>query len=199
MHPPPKKNATKNRQNRKPDESSLRSVGAGIERQGGGVRLCLFPLGGRKSTWRECSLKRWEQGHAAKPGFRSLVVSPWACHCLASMRRGWSQCVACQSLDIASPPCSWLLSLLPSCSYGGGSFSFSNLIQGVTRRFSTEFELQPVRSLGPWGSCPRGPPPVSGGSRHSAPTERQGVFIRQWGSMWSGLLHVQRKLGIQTS
>lgn len=26
--------------------------------------------------------------------------------------------------------------------YGGGSFSFANLIQGVTRRFSTEFELQ---------------------------------------------------------
>lgn len=26
--------------------------------------------------------------------------------------------------------------------YGGGSFSFSNLIQGVTRRFSTEYELQ---------------------------------------------------------
>uniref|UniRef100_A0AAQ4RQ15 Aminopeptidase n=1 Tax=Gasterosteus aculeatus aculeatus TaxID=481459 RepID=A0AAQ4RQ15_GASAC len=29
--------------------------------------------------------------------------------------------------------------------YGGGSFSFSNLINGVTKRFSTEFELQQVR------------------------------------------------------
>ena len=31
--------------------------------------------------------------------------------------------------------------------YGGGSFSFSNLIAGVTKRFSTEFELQQVRQL----------------------------------------------------
>uniref|UniRef100_A0A7N8WQQ4 Aminopeptidase n=1 Tax=Mastacembelus armatus TaxID=205130 RepID=A0A7N8WQQ4_9TELE len=31
--------------------------------------------------------------------------------------------------------------------YGGGSFSFSNLINGVTKRFSTEFELQQVRYL----------------------------------------------------
>uniref|UniRef100_A0A672Q6S8 Aminopeptidase n=1 Tax=Sinocyclocheilus grahami TaxID=75366 RepID=A0A672Q6S8_SINGR len=30
--------------------------------------------------------------------------------------------------------------------YGGGSFSFSNLINGVTNRFSTEFELQQVLS-----------------------------------------------------
>lgn len=29
--------------------------------------------------------------------------------------------------------------------YGGGSFSFANLINGVTKRFSTEFELQQVR------------------------------------------------------
>uniref|UniRef100_A0A3P8Q7G1 Aminopeptidase n=1 Tax=Astatotilapia calliptera TaxID=8154 RepID=A0A3P8Q7G1_ASTCA len=29
--------------------------------------------------------------------------------------------------------------------YGGGSFSFSNLVNGVTKRFSTEFELQQVR------------------------------------------------------
>lgn len=38
---------------------------------------------------------------------------------------------------------------LPPCSYGGGSFSFSNLIQAVTRRFSTEYELQQVRSHSP--------------------------------------------------
>lgn len=31
--------------------------------------------------------------------------------------------------------------------YGGGSFSFSNLIQGVTRRFSTEFELQQLEQF----------------------------------------------------
>lgn len=31
--------------------------------------------------------------------------------------------------------------------YGGGSFSFSNLIQGVTRRFSTEFELQQLEEF----------------------------------------------------
>uniref|UniRef100_A0A671SNZ9 Aminopeptidase n=1 Tax=Sinocyclocheilus anshuiensis TaxID=1608454 RepID=A0A671SNZ9_9TELE len=31
--------------------------------------------------------------------------------------------------------------------YGGGSFSFSNLINGVTNRFSTEFELQQVCDL----------------------------------------------------
>ncbi|XP_075860867.1 aminopeptidase N [Microcebus murinus] len=31
--------------------------------------------------------------------------------------------------------------------YGGGSFSFSNLIQGVTRRFSTEFELQQLQQF----------------------------------------------------
>lgn len=31
--------------------------------------------------------------------------------------------------------------------YGGGSFSFSNLINGVTKRFSTEFELQQVCDL----------------------------------------------------
>ncbi|KAJ8797849.1 hypothetical protein J1605_017051 [Eschrichtius robustus] len=31
--------------------------------------------------------------------------------------------------------------------YGGGSFSFSNLIQAVTRRFSTEFELQQLEQF----------------------------------------------------
>ncbi|ERE79859.1 aminopeptidase N isoform X3 [Cricetulus griseus] len=31
--------------------------------------------------------------------------------------------------------------------YGGGSFSFANLIQGVTRRFSTEFELQQLEQF----------------------------------------------------
>uniref|UniRef100_A0A3P9H8D5 Aminopeptidase n=1 Tax=Oryzias latipes TaxID=8090 RepID=A0A3P9H8D5_ORYLA len=31
--------------------------------------------------------------------------------------------------------------------YGGGSFSFSNLISGVTERFSTEFELQQLRQF----------------------------------------------------
>ncbi|XP_032480172.1 aminopeptidase N [Phocoena sinus] len=31
--------------------------------------------------------------------------------------------------------------------YGGGSFSFSNLIQAVTRRFSTEFELQKLEQF----------------------------------------------------
>uniref|UniRef100_A0A9L0JQY8 Aminopeptidase n=1 Tax=Equus asinus TaxID=9793 RepID=A0A9L0JQY8_EQUAS len=30
--------------------------------------------------------------------------------------------------------------------YGGGSFSFSNLIRGVTRRFSTEYELKQAKS-----------------------------------------------------
>ena len=54
----PQKKCHEKQTNRKPDESSLRSVGAGIERQSSGVRPCLFPLGGRKSTWRECSLKR---------------------------------------------------------------------------------------------------------------------------------------------
>lgn len=38
-----------------------------------------------------------------------------------------------------------LFTLSPPHSYGGGSFSFSNLIQAVTRRFSTEYELQQVR------------------------------------------------------
>lgn len=38
------------------------------------------------------------------------------------------------------------LILPPLHSYGGGSFSFANLIQGVTRRFSTEYELQQVRT-----------------------------------------------------
>lgn len=31
--------------------------------------------------------------------------------------------------------------------YGGGSFSFANLINGVTRRFSTEFELQQLKQF----------------------------------------------------
>ncbi|XP_019216757.1 aminopeptidase Ey [Oreochromis niloticus] len=31
--------------------------------------------------------------------------------------------------------------------YGGGSFSFSNLINGVTKRFSTEFELQQLKEF----------------------------------------------------
>uniref|UniRef100_A0A8C6UH67 Aminopeptidase n=1 Tax=Neogobius melanostomus TaxID=47308 RepID=A0A8C6UH67_9GOBI len=31
--------------------------------------------------------------------------------------------------------------------YGGGSFSFSNLINGVTKRFSTEFELKQLRQF----------------------------------------------------
>ncbi|KAK6288401.1 hypothetical protein J4Q44_G00389000 [Coregonus suidteri] len=31
--------------------------------------------------------------------------------------------------------------------YGGGSFSFSNLLNGVTRRFSTEFELKQVGTV----------------------------------------------------
>ncbi|XP_039989347.1 aminopeptidase N-like [Xiphias gladius] len=31
--------------------------------------------------------------------------------------------------------------------YGGGSFSFSNLITGVTKRFSTEFELQQLKQF----------------------------------------------------
>ncbi len=31
--------------------------------------------------------------------------------------------------------------------YGGGSFSFSNLIQGVTQRFSTEFELKQLEQF----------------------------------------------------
>lgn len=31
--------------------------------------------------------------------------------------------------------------------YGGGSFSFANLIQGVTRRFSSEFELQQLEQF----------------------------------------------------
>lgn len=33
---------------------------------------------------------------------------------------------------------------VPIQRYGGGSFSFSNLINGVTKRFSSEFELQQV-------------------------------------------------------
>uniref|UniRef100_A0A673L9R0 Alanyl (membrane) aminopeptidase b n=1 Tax=Sinocyclocheilus rhinocerous TaxID=307959 RepID=A0A673L9R0_9TELE len=37
--------------------------------------------------------------------------------------------------------------LLFSIRYGGGSFSFSNLINGVTNRFSTEFELEQVCDL----------------------------------------------------
>lgn len=40
----------------------------------------------------------------------------------------------------------------PPHRYGGGSFSFSNLINGVTKRFSTKFELQQVRDAGPEGS-----------------------------------------------
>lgn len=31
-----------------------------------------------------------------------------------------------------------------SCRYGKGSFSFSGLVSGITKRFSTEFELQEV-------------------------------------------------------
>ncbi|KAL1247303.1 hypothetical protein QQF64_022679 [Cirrhinus molitorella] len=31
--------------------------------------------------------------------------------------------------------------------YGGGSFSFSNLINGITKRFSTEFELQQLKQF----------------------------------------------------
>uniref|UniRef100_A0A3B4GJX4 Aminopeptidase n=1 Tax=Pundamilia nyererei TaxID=303518 RepID=A0A3B4GJX4_9CICH len=31
--------------------------------------------------------------------------------------------------------------------YGGGSFSFSNLVNGVTKRFSTEFELQQLKQF----------------------------------------------------
>lgn len=32
-------------------------------------------------------------------------------------------------------------------SYGGGSFSFGQLISGVTKRFSTEFEYKQVQFL----------------------------------------------------
>lgn len=35
-------------------------------------------------------------------------------------------------------------------SYGKGSFSFANLVSGITKRFSTDFELQEVR-------CPHKP------------------------------------------
>uniref|UniRef100_A0A673I978 Aminopeptidase n=1 Tax=Sinocyclocheilus rhinocerous TaxID=307959 RepID=A0A673I978_9TELE len=45
--------------------------------------------------------------------------------------------VAMWSFSITAHPL-----LLFSIRYGGGSFSFSNLINGVTKRFSTQFELQ---------------------------------------------------------
>ena len=81
----------------------------------------------------------------------SLGPGPWRCLCgrVAALRLGDrdGHSVVCQPLDIAARPHD--ASPLPSYSYGGGSFSFSNLIQGVTRRFSTEFELQQVRSLDP--------------------------------------------------
>lgn len=52
------------------------------------------------------------------------------------MFEGWFVC----------PLSCWLnLGLFFLLRYGGGSFSFSNLINGVTERFSTEFELQQVK------------------------------------------------------
>lgn len=53
-----------------------------------------------------------------------------------------------------TPSClSSLSSRLKQCfsphRYGGVSFSFSNLINGVTERFSTDFELQQVRDTSP--------------------------------------------------
>lgn len=55
---------------------------------------------------------------------------------------------ASHSLSISPARLTVHLSLCPaSCSYGSGSFSFSNLIRGVTRRFSTEFELQQLEQF----------------------------------------------------
>ncbi|MCQ6513215.1 ERAP1-like C-terminal domain-containing protein, partial [Vibrio parahaemolyticus] len=53
--------------------------------------------------------------------------------------------------------------------YGGGSFSFANLIQGVTRRFSSEFELQQLEQFKADNSCTqvsRRPPHTSTGEHN---------------------------------
>lgn len=68
--------------------------------------------------------------------------------------RLWTHFGACPPLVGAMSSCSpGLSSRLKQCfsphRYGGGSFSFSNLINGVTKRFSSDFELQQVRDTSP--------------------------------------------------
>ena len=103
------------------------------------------------SGWWEYSLKRWEEGHCSQTCVRvsSGVSSGVSLFCIYKTGMVTGSChlpVTNHSLSPDGAPLS-----LP-CSYGGGSFSFSNLIQGVTRRFSSEFELQQVGSPGPRGS-----------------------------------------------
>lgn len=124
---------------------------------GGGTSL--FPGGKKKS---DCGSDLWGDGSKDTAG-KPVFESPWMCLFISSTRRINHRAVvrterACPSLLVSShQPHSSPLS--PPCSYGGGSFSFSNLIQAVTRRFSSEEELQAVRSPGPWGH----PQPKVGG------------------------------------
>lgn len=153
-------------------------------------------------TWGKESLFLWRQGSKdteIKPAVVSLGVSPWVCHFISPPRWGQSQS---RREGIMAPASHGALLLPPltvsslSCphSYGTGSFSFSNLIQAVTRRFSTEFELQQVRSPGPWGGIQRSIASLKGPPFSRRPL---GVVKESPGSTSPGLPHLQGKLGIQ--
>lgn len=53
--------------------------------------------------------------------------------------------------SFGSSMCAWFFCF--SCSYGGGSFSFSRLILGITESFNTDVELQQVLICTDWSKC----------------------------------------------
>lgn len=53
--------------------------------------------------------------------------------------------------SFGSSMCAWFFCF--SCSYGGGSFSFSRLILGITDSFNTDVELQQVLICTDWSKC----------------------------------------------
>lgn len=83
------------------------------------------------------------------PGTSSAATGP---RCSSSEDNGAMGNVGGQGQEGVGAWCPWarLCPAQPASApgrYGGGSFSFSGLIQSVTRRFSTEFELKEVRPV----------------------------------------------------
>ncbi|KAJ7311140.1 hypothetical protein JRQ81_006743, partial [Phrynocephalus forsythii] len=76
--------------------------------------------------------------------------------------------------------------------YGGGSFSFSNLIRGVTQRFASEYELKQLAGRSSARPAPDSPPAMAGSSFFPVPLATSAL---QPPSCWPGPLQPEAREG----